>query len=84
MTFSYKPVGVCSRQIDIEIDKDVVKSVKFTGGCTGNTTGISKLVVGMNVDDVISRLQGIKCRPTTSCPDQLAQALIYYNNNLKK
>jgi len=75
-TITYKPQGVCSQQIDIEIDGDVISSVKFTGGCNGNTQGVSALVEGMKVQDVIDRLSGIKCgfRPT-SCPDQLAKAL---------
>lgn len=72
----YKPKGVCSSAIDIEVDGDVIRSVKFTGGCHGNLQGISKLVEGMQVDDAISRLKGIRCGfKHTSCPDQLAQAL---------
>ena len=72
----YKPTGVCSKQIDIELDGDVIKSVKFTGGCSGNTQGVAKLVEGMKAEDAIARLEGIRCgvRPT-SCPDQLAKAL---------
>lgn len=72
----YKTKGVCAGAIDIELDKDTIRSVKFTGGCHGNLQGISKLVEGMNVDDAISRLKGIRCGfKNTSCPDQLAQAL---------
>ena len=75
-TISYIPRGVCSRKIDIELDGDVIKSVRFTGGCNGNTQGISKLVVGMTVQDVIDRLDGIDCNGRgTSCPAQLAKAL---------
>lgn len=72
----YTPHGVCSREIDVELDGDTIRSVKFIGGCAGNTMGISQLVVGMKVDDVIQRMEGIRCgyKPT-SCPDQLAQAL---------
>ncbi|MDO4965765.1 MAG: TIGR03905 family TSCPD domain-containing protein [Lachnospiraceae bacterium] len=72
----YKTSGTCSQAIEIETDGDVVKSVQFIGGCNGNTQGVAKLVEGMKIDDVISRLKGIKCgmRPT-SCPDQLARAL---------
>lgn len=72
----YTPHGVCSKQIDIELDGDVIKSVKFEGGCAGNTMGIAQLVQGMKVDEVINRMEGIRCgfKPT-SCPDQLAQAL---------
>ena len=74
----YRTQGVCSQAILFEIDNRIVKNVRFVGGCMGNTTGISKLVEGMDIDDVITRLDGIKCRPTTSCPDQLAQALKEY------
>ena len=82
--YSYYPKGVCSRQILIEIDKsDIIKSIKFIGGCSGNLQGISKLVAGMKIDDVISRLKGIQCRNETSCPDQLAKALIEYKESQK-
>lgn len=75
-TISYTPKGVCSRKIDIEVDGDVVKDVKFTGGCNGNTQGISALVKGMKVDDVIAKLSNIDCGGRgTSCPAQLAKAL---------
>ena len=72
----YKPQGVCSREIHLEVEGDIVKSVQFVGGCSGNTQGVAALVQGMNVDEAIRRLEGIKCGPkSTSCPDQLAQAL---------
>ncbi|MDE6749744.1 MAG: TIGR03905 family TSCPD domain-containing protein [Lachnospiraceae bacterium] len=72
----YNPQGVCSKAIDIEVEDGVIKSVEFTGGCNGNTQGISKLVVGMRAEDAIQRLKGIKCGfKNTSCPDQLACAL---------
>lgn len=75
-TISYTPKGVCSRKIDIEVEGDVIKSVKFTGGCNGNTQGIAKLCEGMKVQDVITRLEGLNCNGRgTSCPDQLAKAL---------
>lgn len=68
--------GVCSRSIEFEIENDTVKSVKFNGGCNGNTQGIASLVKGMKVDDVITRLKGTDCNGRgTSCPDQLARAL---------
>ncbi len=68
--------AVCSKQIDIELDGDIVKSVKYTGGCHGNTQGLSALVQGMKKADVIARLEGINCKARgTSCPDQLARAL---------
>ena len=75
-SISYKTRGTCSRRIDVVVDGDTIESVKFEGGCSGNTTGVSKLVAGMKVDEAISRLKGIKCgfKPT-SCPDQLARAL---------
>lgn len=72
----YKTKGTCSREIHFELDGDIVKSVEFIGGCDGNTTGIGRLVEGMKVEDVISKLEGVRCgfKPT-SCPDQLAKAL---------
>lgn len=74
--FVYKPKGVCSREIRIELDGDTVKKVEFEGGCNGNTKGVASLVEGMNVDEVIDRLDGIKCGfRGTSCPDQLSKAL---------
>ncbi len=76
MTYHYKTRGVCSRAIDIELDGDVVKSVKFTGGCNGNTQGVASLVRGMDAHEAIERLKGIDCGGKgTSCPDQLATAL---------
>ena len=76
MKFSYKTSGVCARNIDIEVEDGIVKSVRFNGGCGGNTQGVSKLVEGMTVEEVIKRLQNIRCGfKSTSCPDQLAQAL---------
>lgn len=81
MVFTYKTKGVCSRCITLDIENDIIKSVVFEGGCNGNTKGISALVSGMNADDAISRLEGIRCglKPT-SCPDQLAQALKVYKS----
>ena len=77
--FTYIPRGVCSRKIDIEIDNEIIKSVKYTGGCAGNTQGVAALIAGMNVDEAITRLSGIRCGfKTTSCPDQLAEALKEY------
>ncbi len=76
MEFSYKTNGVCSRKINIEVQDGIVLDVKFEGGCNGNTKGISALVKGMKIEDVIERLEGIKCGfKNTSCPDQLAKAL---------
>ena len=76
-TFTYKPTGVCSRKITVELtDDNEVHSVQFEGGCSGNTQGVSALIVGMTAEEAIRRLSGIRCglRPT-SCPDQLAHAL---------
>lgn len=74
---SYTPKGVCSRQINVEIEDNVIKKVDFVGGCSGNTQGISRLVEGMDVSEAIIRLEGIDCRGRgTSCPDQLAKAII--------
>ena len=76
MEFSYKTKGVCSRLIKIEVEDGIVKKVQFEGGCNGNTKGIASLVEGMSVEEVIKRLENIKCGfKETSCPDQLAQAL---------
>ncbi len=76
MQISYKTKGVCSRAIQIEVEDGIVKSVKFEGGCNGNTQGISALVEGMKAEDVIEKLQNIKCGfKNTSCPAQLAEAL---------
>ncbi|MBD5105911.1 MAG: TIGR03905 family TSCPD domain-containing protein [Lachnospiraceae bacterium] len=72
----YKPVGVCSSSIDIQVENDTIKSVSFTGGCNGNLQGISSLVQGMKPEEAIMKLKGIKCGyKNTSCPDQLAIAL---------
>ena len=78
-TFSYIPRGVCSKKIDIQIEDGIIKSVKYTGGCAGNTQGVAALIAGMSVDEAIERLSGIRCgfKPT-SCPDQLANALKEY------
>ena len=76
---NYKTSGVCSRSIEIEIENDVVVSVKYIGGCSGNTQGVAALVAGMSVDEAIERLSGIRCGfKNTSCPDQLAVALKEY------
>lgn len=78
MQYHYETKGTCSRAIDIDLDEatGTIRSVRFTGGCNGNTKGLTALVEGQKATDVITRLQGIRCgiRPT-SCPDQLAEAL---------
>ncbi len=74
---TYKTKGTCSRTIEFEVDGDTLKDVRFVGGCDGNLTGISTLVKGMKISDVIEKLKGIDCDGRgTSCPDQLAKALI--------
>ena len=76
MVYSYEPKGVCSMQMNIEVEDNIIKSVEIIGGCAGNTQGVSVLVAGMNIDEAIKRLKGIDCRGRgTSCPDQLAKAL---------
>ena len=77
MTYNYRTKGVCSKEMHIELNADhTIKSVEVIGGCNGNTKGISSLVKGMKVEDVIDRLQGIDCNGKgTSCPAQLAKAL---------
>ena len=76
MQFEYKTQGTCSQRILFEVDGNIVKNVQFLGGCNGNLKGIGSLVEGMNIDDVIARLEGTTCGlKATSCPDQLAQAL---------
>ena len=79
---NFRTSGVCSQQINFEIDGDTIKSVEFIGGCSGNTQGVARLVAGMKVDDAIQKLEGIKCgfRPT-SCPVQLARALKQYKES---
>jgi len=72
----YTTRGTCARAIRITLDGNVIREVKFAGGCSGNTQGVAALVVGMTAEEAISRLRGIKCGPkSTSCPDQLATAL---------
>lgn len=84
MKYSYQTQGTCSQFIEFEIENNVIKSVEFLGGCQGNTVGIANLVRGMEVDEVISRLEGIPCgMKGTSCPDQLARALKIWKSNNK-
>ncbi|MCI9570183.1 MAG: TIGR03905 family TSCPD domain-containing protein [Lachnospiraceae bacterium] len=75
----YKPQGTCSREITFDVENNKLKNVKFQGGCNGNLKGIGSLVEGMDIDDVIHKLEGTVCGVrATSCPDQLAQALKQY------
>ena len=83
MQFEYKTKGTCSQKIFFEIEDGKVKNVQFMGGCHGNLQGICKLVEGMDVDEVIHRIQGIHCgMKPTSCPDQLATALLQAKENI--
>ncbi len=76
MVYRYEPKGVCSRQMNIEVEGEIIKSVEIIGGCDGNRKGISILVAGMNINEAIKKLKGIDCNGKgTSCPDQLARAL---------
>ncbi len=76
MQYEYKTKGTCSQRIFFDIEDGKVKNVQFVGGCNGNLKGIAALVEGMNAEDVISRVEGIRCgMKGTSCPDQLAKAL---------
>ena len=76
MTIQFRPKGVCSQAMTIEVEEGVIRSLRVDGGCSGNLQGISRLVEGMETEEAIRRLEGIRCgfKPT-SCPDQLAQAL---------
>ena len=75
-TITYRPRGVCSRNMEIDVEGDVIQSVRVEGGCSGNLQGIGSLLKGMTVEEAVARMEGIRCggKPT-SCPDQLAQAL---------
>lgn len=76
MVYRYKTSGTCARTIEFELDGDVVRNVRFDGGCNGNLKGIGAMADGMKAQDVIARLEGIRCGfKSTSCPDQLAKAL---------
>lgn len=76
MHYTYKTRGTCASFIDFDVEDGIVTNVRFQGGCSGNTQGVAKLVEGMKLEDVIDRLEGIRCgAKPTSCPDQLAKAL---------
>ncbi len=83
MVFRFKPEGVCSKEMIFDIDEgnNIIKSLEVIGGCNGNLKGIGALVSGMKLTDVIEKLSNIKCGfKNTSCPDQIAKALIKYNS----
>ena len=76
---TYKTFGTCSREINFDVVDNKITNLSFLGGCNGNLQGIGKLVEGMDIDEVIKRVEGIKCGARqTSCPDQLAKALKQY------
>lgn len=76
MHITYRPKGVCSQLMTIDVENGIIEKVEVVGGCSGNLQGISKLLVGMTAQEAIDKLEGIRCgRKPTSCPDQLAQAL---------
>lgn len=83
MEYRYTPQGVCSMQMVFEIENEIIKSLKIIGGCPGNTIGVSKLVQGRKIDEVIEMLKGIPCGMRgTSCPDQVAKALEEYKEKM--
>ena len=83
MEYRYMPEGVCSMQMIFEIENNIIKKLKIIGGCPGNTVGVSKLVEGSNIDEVIEMLKGIPCGiKGTSCPDQVARALEEYKKEM--
>ena len=84
-TFQFRTQGTCCQLIQVSIQGDKVVSAEFFGGCNGNLKGIANLIQNMSIDDVITKLTGIKCgAKPTSCPDQLAQALMLYKNSAQK
>ncbi len=85
MSYIYNTEGTCSKKIEVELDGNVIKSVNFTGGCNGNLSGISKIVEGMTIENVISKFSGVTCGGRkTSCPDQLSKAVQEAYNSQKK
>ena len=85
MEYRFRPRGVCSQEMIIEIDGEIIKNVRIIGGCAGNTVGVSRLIQGMKIDEAIKRLRGIPCglKPT-SCPDQLSIALEEAKKSMNK
>lgn len=79
----YRTSGTCCQYMQVEIEDNIILNVAFMGGCNGNLSGIASLITGMNIDDVITKLEGIRCgAKNTSCPDQLAKCLIAYKNQV--
>ncbi|MFR0823531.1 MAG: TIGR03905 family TSCPD domain-containing protein [Clostridia bacterium] len=85
MKYSYQPKGVCSREMIFEIENGIVVNLQVIGGCQGNLQGISKLVQGMHIEEIIGKLKGIDCKGRgTSCPDQIVQALEQFKKEMKE
>ncbi len=85
MTYSYKTSGTCSVKIEFEVNDNILSNVRFYGGCNGNLKGISSLCEGMEISEVINKLDGIKCGyKSTSCPDQLAKALMKFKSEMSE
>ncbi len=83
--YTYRTQGICSTQINLDVEDGIINYVEFMGGCNGNLQGISRLVKGMSCNDAIARLEGIRCGyKVTSCPDQLAKALIAINRSIQE
>ena len=81
-SYTYKTRGTCSREISVSVEGNTILSVAFRGGCNGNTKGVAALIAGMDIDEAIRRIEGIRCGfKQTSCPDQLAKALKTYKEN---
>lgn len=83
MEYRYSPKGVCSKEMIFNIENNKVMDLKVIGGCNGNLKGISSLIIGMDINTIINKLKGIKCNfKDTSCPDQIAMALINYKKEV--
>lgn len=83
--YNYKPIGVCARNIRLEIENDKLVDIEIEGGCNGNLKGIRNLIIGMNLEEIKEKLSGIKCGyKNTSCPDQIATAIKEYQGELVK
>ena len=84
MTYSYEPQGICAKEITLEVEDGILRSVKMRGGCPGNRRALASLLAGMRVEEIIRKLEGTPCGERgTSCPDQIAQALKQLNNESK-
>ena len=82
--FTYFTKGTCSRQIIFDVEDNKLHNVKFIGGCSGNLQGVSRLVEGKNIDEVEKLLEGVVCRNSTSCPDQLSKAIVAYKKSISE